>query len=257
MGARGFPCAHNKGEYMNVSAYLKSIGKTKRELAVDIKLSRPTLDQYIKVYESGERIDNERYQIIFERLFRDTTMGREEFDRVILSIKLLLERDKKYDIGEISTLAADIVVRIHNIMVNDMESDNWNKRFYDGLLVVLANYHKVDIMREVIEYFSDLNSDFDLSCLSEESKAYRAYFYNCFRAIVDKAPNYNEELYNQFLLRKEELKAGRKKAREVINNSIKDRFQNILEEVQQESINKGVEISENEIMAEVVRRIQN
>ena len=105
---------------MNINEYLKKIEKTKIELARDLNLSRPTLNQYIELYESGHKIENDRYDIIFNSLFSNENISRTQFDAKVDSVKLLLERDKKYEIGNLSPNAADWVARIHNSIVQDM-----------------------------------------------------------------------------------------------------------------------------------------
>ena len=54
----------------------------------------PTLNQYIELFETGKKIENERYNIIFKRLFSDRTASKELFDQKMKAVKFLLERDK-------------------------------------------------------------------------------------------------------------------------------------------------------------------
>lgn len=240
---------------MNINQYLKSIGKTKIELAEELGLSRPTLNQYIELYETGQKIENERYDIIFKRLFSGQQVDRELFEKKLISIKNLMERDKKYDIGCLKPEAADLVARIHNNMVHDMSDGEWSEKVYDAILILLSRYNDYPIMRELAGYFSDLNSDSDLSDLSEESKAYYAYYYSCFREIRDNPPKYDPNIYNEFLERKEQLAKEREERKKSRKKKVQDRLDSVVKEVLSEFQKSGIEATEDEIMNEVVRRM--
>ncbi len=240
---------------MNINQYLKSIGKTKSELAAEIELSRPTLNQYIEFYETGQKIENERYNIIFNRLFSDQQADRDLFERKLYSIKYLLERDKKYDIGSIEPEAADLVARIHNNMVNDMSKGEWDAKVYDWIIILLSRYRDYPIMRELAGYFSDLNSDSDISELSDESKAYYSYYYKCFREILNNPPDYNPDTYAEFLIRKEQLTKEREKNEKERDENLKNRIEKLVKEVKNDFQKKGIEATEEEIMNELVRRM--
>ncbi len=56
-----------------IKELLKNNGITLTQLAGDLKVSRPTLDSYIKSYEAGEPIPNELYAETFAFLFDEAT----------------------------------------------------------------------------------------------------------------------------------------------------------------------------------------
>lgn len=240
---------------MNINQYLKSIGKTKSELATELEISRPTLNQYIDIYETGQKIENERYNIIFSRLFSNQQAGRDLFERKLYSIKSLLERDKKYDIGSIEPGAADLVARIHNNMVNDMSKGEWDAKVYDWIIILLSRYRDYPIMRELAGYFSDLNSDSDISELAESSKAYYAYYYECFKRIRENPPEYNPEMYNEFLSRKEQLKKEREERNKALDEKVQKRLDGVVKDVMDEFQKKGIDVTEDEILNELARRM--
>ena len=241
---------------MNISQYLKTIGKTKTELADELGLSRPTLNQYIELFENGNHIDNERYDIIFNRLFSDGIENKELFDRKIESIKILLERDRKYDIGLLSPEAADLVAKIHNIMVSDLSTNDWNRKVYETVIAFLTRYRDDVVFRELSGYFSDLNFDTDLSELSDISKAYYSYFYKCFRAVVKEQPSFDEEGYEAFLERRSQLIQARAKRNSLKSDSIKAMINNTLKDVEKDFLENGIEASEEEMIAELLRRMR-
>lgn len=215
----------------------------------------PTLNQYIELFETGKKIENERYNIIFKKLFSDRTTSKEFFDKKMKAVKFLLERDKKYDIGSLDPRAADIVARIHSDMVKDMSNEGWNNKIYDAILIFIENYKSNPIIRELASYFSDLNSDSDLSRLPEQSKAYYSYYYKCFRDILISAIELDEDAYEEFLQRKAEISKNREKINSDAEKRVKDRLANVIKMVRSEYQEKGLEITEEELIAEVIRRV--
>lgn len=242
---------------MNIKDYLKKIEITKVDLAKSLNISRPTLDQYIELFEKGQKIENDRYEIIFNRLFSDDNMAREQFDLQLDSVKFLLERDKRYDIGKLKPGDADIVATIHNCLVNDMSNDQSNRKVYNTILILLRKYHSDIIMRELCGFFSDLNSDTDISELDLESKAYYSYFYNFFSKIINKTPNFDEKKYDEFLNRRIEISTEKKKDSETKTKHLEDKLKKILEQVEIKFKNKGIDASEDEMVNEVIRMIKN
>lgn len=241
---------------MTINEYLKRIEKTKSELAKDLRLSRPTLNQYIEIFEAGQKIENERYDIIFNRLFNDESLNKEQFQRRLESVKALLERDSKYNIGDLLPEEADLVARIHNNMIQDLSKEHSNSKIYDFILLLINNYRSNDIIRELACYFSDLNSESDISMISDESKAYYAYFYKHFRVIKDSCPIYDEREYQSFLNRRVEITSERRERRSITTKLIQDRMKKILEKIEREYKEKGVDASEEEMMSEVIRRLK-
>ena len=55
----------------NVRSILQKNGITLSKFSEIMDISRPTLNSYIKMYESNVKIPSEKYQIIFEELFDD------------------------------------------------------------------------------------------------------------------------------------------------------------------------------------------
>lgn len=242
---------------MNISKYLKDIGKTKTELAEELGLSRPTLNLYIELFEEGKRIENERYDIIFDRLFSGRLVNRELFDRKMESVKFLLERDRRYDIGLLSTEAADIVAKIHNIMVDDLSTDGWDRKVYDAVIVFLTRYREDIVFHELSKYFSDLNSDSDLSDISELSKAYYSQFYSFFRYIVNEHPQLDLDNYGAFLVRRSQLSKERAKRNAQRTENIKELISDKLKEVERDFLENGIDASEEELITELVRRMRD
>lgn len=64
-----------------IKAVLKRNNILLSEFADSLNISRPTLDTYIKNYDSGVRLSNNLFQKIFDFLFGDAQMTKEDFER--------------------------------------------------------------------------------------------------------------------------------------------------------------------------------
>ena len=64
---------------MDIKGQLKQIDVKVSKLAAGLEISRPTFDSYLELYEKGETIPNDKYQIIFEYLFSNGCVSAVEF----------------------------------------------------------------------------------------------------------------------------------------------------------------------------------
>ena len=64
-----------------IKAVLKRNNILLSEFADSINISRPTLDVYIRNYDSGGRLSNNLFQKIFDFLFSDVQMSKEDFQK--------------------------------------------------------------------------------------------------------------------------------------------------------------------------------
>ena len=65
---------------MNIRKLLQKNGLTLFSFAELLNISRPTLNSYIKIFESGSSIPNEKFQIIFEELFNQD-LSNDKFNK--------------------------------------------------------------------------------------------------------------------------------------------------------------------------------
>ena len=88
-------------DMQNIKQYLKDVGITQKEFAERIGLSRPTLDTYIDMYEHGQTIPKERYDIIFKRLFDNENNAEKIFFDNLKNLEGLLKRDRQYGTSDL------------------------------------------------------------------------------------------------------------------------------------------------------------
>ena len=67
---------------MEIKQKLKTWGITLSRMALDLQISRPTLDVYISCYEKGDPIPNTRCQEVFGELFSEKITSAAEFHQV-------------------------------------------------------------------------------------------------------------------------------------------------------------------------------
>lgn len=235
----------------NIKQYLKDVGITQKEFAERIGLSRPTLDTYIEMFESGQTIPKERYDIIFKRLFDYDNCSAEEFDKNLQQVENLLSRDQKYGTSDLEPEAADYVSLIVRNMNKDLRITGWNKDVYTFINILISNYRKNEIFKQLVEYFIYLN---DIRCVETIKENQIPYFANIFRAFHSLTENpsvYDEQDYQNFLKRCLEIHERKKKITNERKNNLKERIQNMIVEYEK----KGINLNEEEIIEAIKEQI--
>lgn len=236
----------------NIKQYLKQIGVSKQHLCEQIQLSRPTLDSYIKLYESGKVIPRERYQIIFEKLF-DVELDEELFNVQLENVKRLLERDERLGTEKLDAMAADVVSRLKDRMLEDMSQGEWNQSVYTFIDLLICNYKKNSFFEKLAEYFTFLNRSEINDEVKEEQIPYFANFYRVFDFILKHSGEYDEKDYNAFLKRRNEICHNRQSEEEERKNRINQLFEDTAKELEE----IGIKATDEEIIKAVLRKIND
>lgn len=235
----------------NIKQYLKDVGITQKEFAERIGLSRPTLDTYIEMFENGQTIPKERYDIIFRRLFGSGNCSAEEFTDALQQAEKLLCRDQRYGTNELDPEAADYVSLIVRNMNKDLKLSDWNKDVYTFINILISNYRKNEIFKQLVEYFIYLNGIRNVESIEEKQIPYFANIFRAFHSLSDDPSVYNKQDYQEFLNRCFEIREGKKKKIDERKNRIKDRIQNMIAEYE----NKGIDLNEEEIIEAITNQM--
>ena len=234
---------------MSIKEYLKSIGVSKQEFASEIKLSRPTLDGYIEAYEKSGRLPRERYQIIFDGLFREE-LTAVEFKEKLKKMHRLLERDVRLGTEKLDARAADEVSRVKNRMLRDMSEKDWDPSVYTFMEMLLENYRRDPVFRRLAEYFVFLNRSNVNVDASEEQKPYFVNFYKTFDSLYkDSRFAYDEKYYNLFIERRDQLAKDRMAQRNQKNEELMKLLSSTAKEM-------GTEATNAEILKAVLEKLQ-
>lgn len=224
----------------NVKLYIKKIGFTQKELAERLKLSRPTLDSYIYIYEHDQKIPKERYDISFHRLFDYESFTREEFENELQEIEQLFEKDKRLGILDFSPSAADTYTSVINNMKEDMRNEGWSEDIYRFINTIISGYRKPenkDVFKHLATYFLVLNNIIDTNNITDTQKPYLAKIYQCMYELTKDNINFDNEYYAKFLKRCNDIKKN------IVNNNKhqEDEFKNKITEIINDMRSQGVE----------------
>lgn len=233
---------------MDIKAKLKEYGITLREFSVQLKISRPTLNAYIKAYDSGEEIPNPKYQQAFENLFNDDVSDKDRFLFIIDKYHHLLERDEYLGIKEFDIEKTNLLASITRHMQKDMAKKDFDNDIYTFINMIVTSYREEEIFKHFAHYFLYLNAVKPLENMTEVEKVFIS---NCFRLMSLARNNeleIDKESFNEFKYRVEEVKmihnkksrTKRKDKEEAIKTFLKER----LEEKVKEQIRLGVDIDE-------------
>ena len=242
------PCIN---DMCNIKKYLKEVGVTQKEFAERIGLSRPTLDTYIEMFECGQTLPKERYDIIFKRLFDSKTVSAKEFENTLQQLENLLNRDQKYGTSDLSPEAADYVSLIVRNMTKDFKVDGWNKDVYTFINILISNYRNNEIFKQLVEYFIYLNNIKEINSIEENQKPYFANLYKTFHGLINEPKIYEVEDYQAFISRCIEIKDEKKKQ----NNERKDKLKKKIQTMIIEYEKKGMDLSEVEILEEIKNQL--
>lgn len=235
----------------NIKQYLKDVGMTQKEFAERIGLSRPTLDTYIEMFESGQTIPKERYNIIFKRLFDSDSNSAEEFEKSFRQIENLLSRDQKYGTSDLEPEAADYVSLIVRNMKSDLKMANWNSDVYTFINILISNYRENEIFQQLVEYFIYLNDIRSVENVEDYQIPYFANMFRAFRSLSEDPSVYNEQDYQDFLKRCFEIREDKKKKTDERKNKLKDRIQSMITEYEK----KGINLNEEEILEAIKEQL--
>lgn len=164
----------------NIKVKLRELGITLSEFSHKLQISRPTVDNYIELYESGRIIPKDKYNRIFKVLFDRNIDSKEEFLDVLDKYQGLIERDKILGIDELTASKTDIITSVIEEMNNDMICDDSDENMYIFINMIIRSYRKEAIFKKLAKYFLILNGKEDIKNISEDEEIYLSNYYKLF-----------------------------------------------------------------------------
>lgn len=235
-------------ETMDIKNYLKENNITIAAFAKKLQISRPTLDAYITSFEKGETIPKEKYQIIFNSLFGEEKLPKEDFDGKLKSYSMMLDRDNKYGLDDLSAEDTDMVNRIMYAMISDIELDNYSKDVFYFIEMLINNYRREHLFRILSEYFCAFNSDCEIK---KEQINYFANIYSTMHKLKNTPIEYDELDYKAFLKRREEVKQEKERIRCQLKEDIEKKANTIIEEAEK----RGVQLTMEEVIEKLKKEL--
>ena len=185
---------------------LKELGIKLVDFANFMEISRPTLDTYIEQYENGIKISKDKYNYIFDNLFKNNFNSKEEFLDCLENYHVLIERDKALGTFELPAQSTDLMISIVDAMKADMSIEMHNEKVYSFINMILRDYRKQAVFIRIAEYFLILNGHCKNTIDDESQKIFLSNFYKFMYDYTQNKLEFNAHYYNMFLKRVDDIK---------------------------------------------------
>ncbi|OQB12887.1 MAG: hypothetical protein BWY15_02036 [Firmicutes bacterium ADurb.Bin193] len=230
-----------------VKPKLKSLGITLSECAKKLMISRPTLDSYIDLYEKGQQIPQEKYQLIFDRLFSNEIFDKETFLAEVDSIHFLIERDQMLGTLELNPQKTDIITSVIAEMKNDMSEADCNLDIYIFVNMLIRSYRKNPIFQNLANYFLVLNGQTDINNINDDEKRFFSNCYKLFHEELTQESETDNEYLEKFYKRVESLNLEKQRQMEDLKTTLSNKISERISELTKLGINPE-DISIDELM---------
>lgn len=215
------------------------------DFARELDVTRPTLDSYISLYEKGESLPTEKYEIIFDNLFNDGVETKEEFMNVLNGFHDLLERDKVLGVSDFSVEKTDLLSNLIHLMKKDIGTDGYNPDIYAFVNMLVRSYREVPTYKRFADYFLFLNGKKDIGEIDEDDKAFCGHCYDLMRKDTSNALVDDSDLFSAFESRVAEMIEKQKEQEEDLSKKVfKERFDELLRKAIQEKIKQGYDVED-------------
>lgn len=217
---------------------LKHYGLTLSAFAERLNISRPTLDNYIRLYEIGLELPNKKYTTIFNSLFSSDSMSVSEFYDTLDSVTYLLTRDSNLGISGMDMESSDLLSDIVDVSRRDLYREEHDIRLYQFILMLLNNYYQVPAFQHLVNYFLTLNGITDISDMTDDEKVSFSNYYPLFRAEAEKTLQLNSNNLKAFYSRVKVLKEEKEHNTELIRQQLLE----IINERLERQLRQGVDL---------------
>lgn len=227
---------------------LRDLGVTLVEFADALEISRPTLDNYIVLFENGDVIPKDKYQRIFEVLFKKEIDTREKFLGILQNYHSLIERDKSLGTLDFDAKTTDLITSILERMKNDIAEDDYDESIYIFINMLIRSYRKQVIFKQFVNYFLYLNGVKDIDQIEDSEKPFISNAYKLMHLAVKNKLDIDEVFFSKFIERVKDIAAENSKEKESLTERIfKEEFEKKLNLMIQEQLRLGVDIKDIDI----------
>lgn len=236
---------------MKIKKLLQKNGLTLLNFAELLNISRPTLNSYIKMFESGLRVPNEKIQIIFEELF-NYELSNDEFNEKLNKYHNLLQRDKVMGVLELEADTTDLFTSVMNTIKEDFYSSNYDEEIYIFINMLISSYKSEKLFSHLVKYFLVLNNIISYQKVDFEKDSYLLHYFTVFENDKNNNLNYDSRLEKRFINRIEEIN--------VIKNESENRYRqkliNLLDEEISNLKDMGFELTEEQLFKILSNKIK-
>ena len=189
-----------------IKAVLKRNNILLSEFADSLNISRPTLDTYIRNYDSGVRLSNNLFQKIFDFLFSDAQMSREDFERRYTYV--IENYGKKTDMSSYSqsapqtssgeTNGVNRAQAVFDVLGEDLILERFTQDEYNILAKLLMK--DSGLLHCIFKYFLLWKGKVKLTDLNEPEKVMAINLFMFDKKLQGKDFTYSEEEYRELEL---------------------------------------------------------
>lgn len=226
-----------------IKIILKKYDITLSEFARKLQISRPTMDTYIECYETGNIIQKEKYQIIFNALFNEYVDSREKFMEILENSNELLERDRVLGTSELELSKTDILSSTIDEIRSDMLKSDCDEEVYIFINMFIRSYRKEKVFRNLAKYFITLNGKNDKNKITKQDEVYLSNYYKVFYEDKHNMSKVNNEYLKKFYVRAKEKVEAEAKSKEVLKEELMNKVMSKVDEL----TNLGLHIDEIDI----------
>lgn len=189
-----------------IKAVLKRNNILLSEFADSLNISRPTLDVYIRNYDSGGRLSNNLFQKIFDFLFSDAQMSKEDFQkRYVYVIENYGKRTdmSSYSQSIVQTSSGETNIEnraqaVYDVLGEDLVLERFSKDEYNVLAKLLMK--DSGLLHCIFKYFLLWKGKISLSDLSELEKMMSINLFLFDKKVQVSEFTYSEEDYRELEL---------------------------------------------------------
>lgn len=189
-----------------IKAVLKRNNILLSEFADSLNISRPTLDVYIRNYDSGGRLSNNLFQKIFDFLFSDAQMSKEDFQkRYVYVIENYGKRTdmSSYSQSIVQTSSSETNIEnraqaVYDVLGEDLVLERFSKDEYNVLAKLLMK--DSGLLHCIFKYFLLWKGKISLSDLSELEKMMSINLFLFDKKVQASEFTYSEEDYRELEL---------------------------------------------------------
>lgn len=230
---------------MEIKLRLKELGIKLLEFAKELDISRPTLDNYIALYDKGEGLPSEKYQIIFDSLFDDGIETKEEFQNVLDSYHNLIQRDIILGVKDLSVEKTDLLSDLISLIKKDIESEDYCKDIYAFINMLVRSYKDVPTYRRFADYFLYLNGKKEITDIEESDKAFYGHCYDLMKKDTENRLVDDSGLFSLFENRVNEILIMQNEQEEDLTEKImKEKFDELVRKAIKGKIKQGYDVKD-------------
>ena len=189
-----------------IKAVLKRNNILLSEFADSLNISRPTLDVYIRNYDSGGRLSNNLFQKIFDFLFSDVQMSKEDFQkRYVYVIENYGKRTamSSYSQSIVQTSSGETNIEnraqaVYDVLGEDLVLECFSKDEYNVLAKLLMK--DSGLLHCIFKYFLLWKGKISLSDLSELEKMMSINLFLFDKKVQASEFTYSEKDYRELEL---------------------------------------------------------